>query len=249
MEQTIKTGMVTAGSIPRTAAIVLAAGQGKRMQAKVAKQYLLLKDKPVLYYALRAFENSFVDEVILVTGKGEEEYCRREIVERYGFQKVTRIVAGGKERYHSVYQGLCALTGADVVMIHDGARPFLTEEILKRAYDAAQEMGACVVGVPVIDTIKIADEKGYVESTPDRSRLYGIQTPQAFRYPLIRSAYDQLIAQEEELLAKGIRITDDAMVAETMLNCPVKIVEGSYDNIKITTPGDLIRAQALVPEA
>lgn len=232
----------------RTAAIVLAAGQGKRMHAKVAKQYLLLKDKPVLYYALNTFEKSFVDEIVLVTGAGEEEYCRKEIVERYGFHKVTKIVAGGKERYHSVYQGLLALTKADVVMIHDGARPFVTDEMLKRAYDAVLEMGACVVGVPVIDTIKIVDDKGYVESTPDRSRLYSIQTPQAFRYPLIRSAYDKLMSREQQLLTEGVRITDDAMVAETILGCPVKIVEGSYDNIKITTPGDLARAASLVPE-
>lgn len=229
----------------KTAAIVLAAGQGKRMNSKVAKQYLLLQDKPILYYALRVFEESFVDEVILVTGSGEEEYCRREIQDKYGFHKITKIVAGGKERYHSVYQGLCALSDAEYVFIHDGARPFLSQEILNRAYETVQQTDACVVGVPVIDTIKTVDDEGLVVNTPDRAHLWSVQTPQVFSYSLIKSAYDILIEKEVELIARGIRITDDAMVAETFLNCPVKMVEGSYENIKITTPEDLPRAKLL----
>lgn len=230
----------------KTAAIVLAAGQGKRMNSKVAKQYLLLEDKPILYYALRTMEESFINEIILVTGNGEEEFCRTEIVERYGFQKVKKIVTGGKERYHSVYNGLCALDTPEYVFIHDGARPFLSQEILKRAYESVQQVQACVAAVPVTDTIKIVDDNCFVVDTPDRARLWSIQTPQVFEYSLIKEAYDGLIRKEEEYLLKGIRITDDAMVAETVLNLPVKIIEGSYENMKITTSEDLAQAEILI---
>ena len=229
----------------KTAAIVLAAGQGKRMNSKVAKQYMLLEDKPILYYALCTLEESFVDEIVLVTGSGEEEYCRTEIIEKYGFQKIKNVVAGGKERYHSVYNGLCALNDVEYVFIHDGARPFLSREILVRVYESVQKERACVVGVPVTDTIKIVDDEGFVVDTPDRAHLWSMQTPQVFEYSLIKEAYDILIKEEAEYLAKGIRITDDAMVAETVLNLSVKIIEGSYDNIKITTPEDLAKAQIL----
>ena len=150
----------------RTAAIVLAAGRGSRMKSKIQKQYLLLKGKPVLYYSLKAFEESFIDEIILVTGEEEIEYCRKEIVEKYGFTKVSHIVTGGKERYHSVFCGLQALTDCDYVFIHDGARPFVTEQILERAYETVQKEHACVVGMPVKDTIKLADENGFAKETP-----------------------------------------------------------------------------------
>lgn len=229
----------------RTAAIVLAAGQGKRMNSRIAKQYMLLEGKPVLYYALKVFEDSFIDEIVLVTGSGEEEYCRTEIVEKYGFHKIKKIAAGGKERYHSVYNGLCALGDVKYVFIHDGARPFITKEVLKRALETVKEEAACAVGVPVTDTIKIADDNGFVAQTPDRAHLWSMQTPQVFEYRLIKDAYDILIHEEERFLTEGIQITDDAMVAETVLKIPVKIVEGSYENIKITTPEDLTRAEIL----
>lgn len=229
----------------KTAAIVLAAGRGKRMNSKVAKQYIMLGDKPVLYYSLRTLENSFVDEIVLVTSPGEEEYCKTEIKDKYGFNKITQIVAGGKERYHSVHKGLCALENVEYVFIHDGARPFLTEEILKRALESVKEDNACVVAVPVTDTIKVVDDSGYVASTPDRAHLWSMQTPQTFKYSLIRKAYDILIEKEDSYIEKGIHITDDAMVAEAVLNVPVKIVEGSYDNMKITTPDDLAKAEIL----
>ena len=156
-----------------TTAIVLAAGQGKRMQAKVHKQYLLIEDKPVLYYSLRAMEDSFMEDIVLVVGKGEEEYCRQEIIEKYHFTKVRAVVEGGKERYHSVAIGLHAISWlCDYVFIHDGARPFINNEILQRAYDCVTECKACIVGMPVKDTVKIADDRGYVESTPPRSRVW-----------------------------------------------------------------------------
>jgi len=230
----------------KTAAIVLAAGKGSRMKADVHKQYLLIGGKPMLYYSLKAFEDSFVDEIILVTGKGEIPYCRSEIVEKYGFRKVSRIVEGGKERYHSVNLGLQALGRCDYVFIHDGARPFLTKEILERAYGSVQADRACVVGMPVKDTIKLADDNGYTAETPRRDRMWTIQTPQVFEYELVKGAYEAFLEKEQEILEQGVRITDDAMVVERFSDTPVRLVEGSYRNIKVTTPEDLEVAEAFL---
>ncbi len=227
-------------------AVILAGGKGKRMHADTAKQYLLLSGKPVLYYSLKAFEDSFIDEIVLVTGKGEVSYCRKEIVERYGLSKVTMVVEGGRERYHSVAAGLCAITDCDYVFIHDGARPFVAEEILMRAYEAVQRWGTAIAAMPVKDTIKIADHEGFVKETPNRSSVWMMQTPQVFSFSSIRKAYEALLAKEEELMDNGIQITDDAMVMETFGGGRVKLVEGSYRNIKITTPEDLAIAEALL---
>lgn len=223
------------------AAIVLAAGKGSRMKSNVPKQYLSLEGKPVLYYALRAFEESFIDEIVLVTGAGEEVYCQNEIVKKYGFQKVTRVIAGGKERYDSVYRGLCALKGADYVYIHDGARPFVDQDILARAKENVEKYQACAAGMPSKDTIKIINKEGFVEETPQRKSVWTIQTPQVFSYPLIYHAYEKMYQD-----MPTIQITDDAMVVETMLQMPVKLYEGSYNNIKITTPEDLSVAKAFL---
>lgn len=224
----------------KTTAIVLAAGQGKRMGSDVAKQFLLLNGRPVLYYSLNNFENSIVDEIILVTGEGMQEYCEKEIVKKYNFHKVTQIVTGGKERYHSVACGLDAVSDdCDYVLIHDGARPFATPEIIKRGIDAVTEYKACVIGMPVKDTIKISDENGFGESTPNRNRVWQIQTPQIFDYKLIKDAYIKLLQEEIKLKQDGVVITDDAMVAELFTDYKVKFVEGSYQNIKLTTPEDL----------
>lgn len=219
-------------------AIVLAAGVGKRMNSKIQKQYMLLGGKPVLFYALDAFEKSRVDEIILVVGKGEIEYCRKEIVEKYKFHKVTKIVEGGKERYHSVYEGLKAIDTADYVLIHDGARPFLDQQILTRTMEAVKQYQACVVGMPVKDTIKITTEDGFSKETPERKHVWMIQTPQCFSYSLIFEAYQKMLQNEDAT------ITDDAMVLEKVKGLPVKMVEGSYRNIKITTPEDLLVAEA-----
>lgn len=227
------------------AAVVLAAGRGKRMHSDVPKQYLLLREKPVLYYALKTFQDSFIDKIILVTSEEEIAYCRENIVGKYGFDKVKDIVAGGRERYHSVYEGIKAAGVCDYIFIHDGARPFVTEEILLRAYECVSEYDACVVGMPVKDTIKIADEKGFAAATPKRDLVWMVQTPQVFVGELIQKAYFLLIDKEEEILKKGISITDDAMVVETFTDKKVKLVEGSYKNIKITTPEDLLIAESL----
>ncbi|MGN0352366.1 MAG: 2-C-methyl-D-erythritol 4-phosphate cytidylyltransferase [Roseburia sp.] len=219
-------------------AIVLAAGSGSRMNTKVKKQYLLLEEKPILYYSLKAFEESAVTDIVLVVGHGEVEYCKKEIVERYQFKKVTAIVEGGKERYHSVFEGLKAIKNTDYVLIHDGARPFVTNEILKRVMNSVVEYRACVVGMPVKDTIKIADENGYSKETPERKNVWMIQTPQCFEFGLIYEAYEKMLQKEDET------ITDDAMVLERVHGLPVKLIEGSYRNIKITTPEDLVIAEA-----
>lgn len=224
----------------RTAAVVLAAGSGKRMNAGVKKQYMEIAGRPVLYYSLKAFEESFIDEIVLVVSQDEIEQVQESYVNQYGFQKISRIVVGGKERYHSVACGLQAVRqDCDFVFIHDSARPMLTQEILQRAYRAVQEEEACVVGVPSKDTVKIADEQGYVSVTPNRSLVWNVQTPQVFSYPLVYSAYEELLQKEQELLAAGVQITDDAMVVEHLAHHKVKLVEGSYENIKITTPEDV----------
>ncbi len=215
-------------------AIVLAAGQGKRMGTKVHKQYLLIAGKPILYYSLYTFQQSeILDEIVLVTGPGEEDYCREKVVEPFAFTKVSKILAGGAERYHSVWNALQEIDGEGYVFIHDGARPFLDEGILERAYQGVLQHNACVVGMPVKDTIKLSDEKEYVADTPERSRLWMVQTPQVFSADLVKKAYSMLMD------GHAVHVTDDAMVVETMLGHPVKLVRGSYENIKITTPEDL----------
>lgn len=218
------------------AAIVLAAGSGKRMNSKVHKQYLIIQDRPVLYYSLKAFEDSAVDEIVLVVGKGEEEFCRKEIVDKYGISKVKAIVEGGKERYHSVFEGLKQTSDVDYVLIHDGARPFVNQDIIRRCMQEVQKYRACVVGMPVKDTIKIADEEGYAKQTPDRKNVWMIQTPQTFSYALIYEAYEEMLKTEDTA------ITDDAMVLERIKGKKSKLIEGSYRNIKITTPEDLLIA-------
>lgn len=222
-------------------AIVLAAGKGSRMQSAVPKQYLELCGKPVLYYSLAAFEKSFIDEIILVAGKDDISYCKEQIVERYGFQKVTKIIAGGAERYLSVYQGLLAAEEADYVYIHDGARPFVDAAILSDAKACVEQYQACVAGMPVKDTIKIVDAEDFAKETPERKYVWQVQTPQVFSYALVREAYDMLMEDRD-----AYSVTDDAMVVETMLNYPVKLFQASYKNIKITTPEDLQIAELFV---
>ena len=221
-------------------AIVLAAGRGKRMGTEVQKQYLEICGKPVLYYSLEVFEkSSIIDEIVLVVGENQESYCKQEIVDKYGFAKVKAIVQGGAERYHSVWNGLQKVTEG-YVFIHDGARPFVTEDILQRAYEDVCVCKACVVGMPVKDTIKISDENGFVVETPKRSSLWMIQTPQVFELSLVKEAYKKLIEQNVA------NVTDDAMVVEQMTGHEIKLVMGAYENIKITTPEDLEIANAFL---
>ena len=228
----------------KTAAVILAAGKGSRMQADIPKQYLTVNGKPLIYYALRTFQDRFVDEIILVVSPGDITYCRSEIIEKYGFCKVTHIVEGGSQRYHSVCNGLHAVNPeTEYVFIHDGARPCVSDDILQRVYEEVLQYKACVVGMPVKDTIKIADAEGFAVQTPDRSSVWMIQTPQVFQYVMIKELYDRLIVQENTLLRQGVNITDDAMVVETFSDIKIRLVEGSYTNIKVTTPEDIALAE------
>lgn len=222
--------------------IVLSAGQGKRMGTSVQKQYIELQGKPIIYYTLSVFQKSeIIDDIILVVGKEQLKYVQEEIVRKYHFTKVKTVVEGGHERYASVWQGLKAREydkyyeniQDGYVFIHDGARPFVDEEMLERAYDTVRKYKACVAGVPSKDTIKLINEEQFAVTTPEREYVWAVQTPQVFEKTLIFEAYARLMEEE------CVHVTDDAMVVEQMMRLPVKLFEGSYENIKITTPEDL----------
>ena len=225
-------------------AIVLAAGSGSRMKSKTKKQFMEIKGKPVIWYSLFEFEKRRVDEIILVTGKEDIDYCKKEIVEKYNLKKIKNVVAGGSERYESVYNGLKEVTG-NIVLIHDGARPLINNEIIERSIEGTIKSDACVVGVPVKDTIKRANKEGYIIDTPNRSELWITQTPQSFKTDLVKMAYKKM----KEELEKGnttLNITDDAMVVEEFTTNQVRFVQGDYKNIKVTTPEDIDIAELFI---
>lgn len=228
----------------RCAAVVLAAGQGKRMGCAIKKQYIELEGKPLIYYALKAFQDSeLIDTITLVAGAGQVDYVQDEIVGRYSLSKVNAVVEGGKERYDSVWQGLKAVKEdqeAGFVFIHDGARPFVDDAILRRGYEAVERFRACAAGMPSKDTVKLVDEDTFAVNTPDRKYVWMMQTPQIFEKDLIVEAYSRLMKEEHA------QVTDDAMAVELMMKVPVKLFEGSYKNIKITTPEDLKIARAFI---
>ena len=219
--------------------ILLAAGKGKRMKSDINKQFLLINSKPILFYSLKAFEESSVDEIILVVGKYEIEYCREAIVEKYGFKKVKTVIAGGIERCDSVYNGLLELNDACYVLIHDSARPMVTVDIIEKNICEVKKYRACVTAMPSKDTIKIADQEGFVKDTPQRDLVWNIQTPQTFEYSLIRQAYDYAFNNDIK------NVTDDAMILENYPEekAKIKLIKGSYENIKITTAEDIIIAE------
>lgn len=195
---------------------------------------------PVLAYSLRRFEKQpFIKEIILVTSAEEIDYCRVHFVEKYALHKVKAVVAGGKERCDSVYEGLKACSDTEYVFIHDGARPFISDELLCRLYAEVQEWKACIAAVQAKDTIKLADDRQTIAATPDRSRLWQAQTPQVFALPLIRECYRRALEEH----AAGL--TDDASCVEYCQKTPVRLTEGSYENLKITTPEDLPLAEIL----
>lgn len=227
-------------------AIVLAGGRGARMNSDIPKQYMDVAGKPLLYYSLAAFQESFIDEIIIVCRKDDIDYVKNDIVGRYAFDKVTGIVQGGEQRYDSVYNGLRLIAGCCEndntyeagelsVYIHDGARPCIDTEMLQRLRADVLSYGACVAAMPVKDTIKIADSSHFAASTPDRSTLWMIQTPQVFTFSLIWEAY---CSMREDESGHG-SITDDAMLVECYTDKKVYLSEGSYRNIKVTTPEDI----------
>jgi 2-C-methyl-D-erythritol 4-phosphate cytidylyltransferase len=216
----------------RNCAIILAAGKGRRMGESINKQYLKINKHPILYYTLKAFSQSnYIDEIIVVVAEGEMDYCRKEIIEKYNFLKVKNVVIGGKERQDSVLKGLSAVSNCEIVLIHDGARPFINQSIISDAVTYANLYGATACGVEPKDTIKIKDFLGFSIDTPQRETLFCVQTPQTFKYDLILDCHKRI---HEE----GIKVTDDTMVVERYGN-KVYLYKGSYDNIKVTTPEDL----------
>lgn len=220
----------------RNMALVLAGGTGSRMNSETPKQFMLIQGKPLLYYTIEAFERcEDVQDIIIVCGEDMIARCQREVVDPFSFSKVRRIVAGGKERYHSSYAGISGIQEkCDLVFIHDGARPCITPEIISATAKAAAENGSAIAAVKVKDTIIKAKAPGSLsEAVVDRSELWQVQTPQTFHYELLREAF-------EKFAAEGFgNVTDDAMVVEQMTGVKTRIVTGSYENIKVTTTEDL----------
>jgi 2-C-methyl-D-erythritol 4-phosphate cytidylyltransferase len=220
-------------------AIVLAAGSGKRMEQEVPKQYMQMAGAPLMVHCLRAFQESKVTQIVLVVAPGDVEKCRKEIIEKYRIDKCVAIVEGGDERYNSVYAGLQVINDG-YVLIHDCARAFITVDIIHRCMSAVALYESCVVGMPTKDTVKITDKRRKVLDTPDRSSVWIVQTPQCFEYNLIRGAYDKVIDSADK------NITDDAMIVEMATDHDVHMIEGSYLNIKVTTPEDVALGEAIL---
>jgi len=220
--------------------VIAAAGKGSRMGTTTNKQYMLLKGAPVLSYSLEFFEKlPVVNQIVVVCARDEVDYCKEEIIKRFKFNKVAAVVPGGQERQDSVWAGLQQLgADTDLVAVHDGARPVLSAEVLTRLLAEAREWGAAIPGIASRDTVKLGDRDGFVRQTLDRTSVYAIQTPQVFNYTELVTAYRE--AREEEFLG-----TDDASLFERYIG-RVKIVPGDYNNIKITTPQDMIVAEALL---
>lgn len=220
--------------------VIVAGGRGTRMESQINKQYLELNGKAVLAHTIDKFEQChMINEIIVVATAEEVEYCRQHIWEEYGFRKIKSIVAGGRRRQDSVYKGLLAVSErAEIVLIHDGARPLVRKEQIIASIEGALKVGGAIIGVPVKDTVKICNDKQLVIETPSRETLWSVQTPQAFRYKLLLEAY-------EKGNENNVEATDDAMMFE-LIGYPVKMINGRYDNIKITTPEDLVIAKSMM---
>ena len=227
----------------KVCALIPAAGKGSRMAHSVKKPYLKLAQKPILAHTIQRFEqNSAVDAIFVVVDQADFSECRTAVLRPYPFTKVQELVQGGETRQMSVYNGVRALSAdVDFVIVHDGVRPFITDEVIFECLTAADECGAAVAAVPVKDTIKVANEDSFIVETPVRDRLWAVQTPQVFRKSLLEEAHQ--VAQARQLTA-----TDDASLVE-QLGFPVKLVKGSYANLKITTPIDLQVAEVLISDA
>lgn len=212
-------------------ALIVAAGSGKRMNAGINKQFIKLKNKEIIAYTIESFcKNENIDEIVVCIKKDEEAFFKEHILDKYKFKNI-RIAYGGKERQDSIYNGLKEINkNCDIILVHDGARPFVDNRIINESIESAKEKKAVVVGVPVKDTIKIVDED-IVESTPERSTLWAAQTPQTFKYKLLVEAY-------EKAYKNNYYGTDDSMLVENM-GQKVTMIMGSYENIKITSPEDI----------
>ncbi|WP_317366778.1 2-C-methyl-D-erythritol 4-phosphate cytidylyltransferase [uncultured Tyzzerella sp.] len=212
--------------------VIVCSGVGKRMNSDMPKQFININNKPIVCYTIDKFENcSSIDEIIIVTNKEYINYFRDDIIGIYKYKKIVAVIEGGKERLNSVYNGINYIKDKDsIVAIHDGVRPFITEDEITNIIEKTKIYNACVLGVRAKDTIKICKD-GFIEDTPNRDNVWLASTPQVFKYSIIKEAYDYAINS-------GIFVTDDASVVESF-GVKVKMVEGSYSNIKITTKEDL----------
>lgn len=212
--------------------VIVAAGSGSRMKRDINKQFIKIDGKEIIAYTIEKFYKSEdIDDIVIVIKENEEKYFIENIINKYGFDNI-KLAYGGKERQDSVYNGIKKLNrNCEIVLIHDGARPFVNEDIIKNSIEEAKENNAVVVGVPVKDTIKVVDSDGNIVDTPNRSLLWSVQTPQSFKYEIITKAYEYAYSND-------YYGTDDAMLVEH-IGYNVKMIEGSYDNIKITTEEDL----------
>ena len=225
--------------------IIVSGGIGKRMGAGVPKQYLELEGKPILAHTLEVFEKSEkINEIILVVDKDSQVFCQ-ELV-RGAYSKVKDILCGGKERYDSVKIGLSAIhQKSEIVFIHDGVRPFITQDKINLLYEASKGEASLWLGIPIKDTIRRIDERGYGEETLPRQLLQSVQTPQVFQRKIIENAYQKLYCLPEDIRQQ---ITDDVMVVEIALGIKGKMLPGSDENIKITTPQDMIYGEKILIE-
>ena len=222
----------------KNVAIILAGGKGKRMNAPVSKQFIEIDEKPLIYYTIKKFEQcKMVNEIIIVLPKDEIDYFNTKIQSRFNFN-ISKIVEGGAERSDSVYNALKAIENANVVLIHDGARAFVSNKIIEDGINFAYEFGAAAPGVVPKDTIKVRNENSFSKETPIRESLFAIQTPQCFNYSMIKECHERI--QKETIC-----VTDDTMVVEHYGN-KVYLYEGDYKNIKLTTEEDLILAREFV---
>ncbi len=212
--------------------IIVAAGSGSRMNMGINKQFIKLEEKEIIAYTIEKFyNNKNIDEIVIVTKEEEREYLIKNILKKYKFDNI-KVVTGGKERQDSVYSGLMALSKkCSTVLVHDGARPFVTDEVIDRTIKEIDLSEAIVVGVPVKDTIKVINNENTIIDTPNRDTLWAVQTPQVFKYDVLKEAYD-------DAFKNNFYGTDDAMLVER-IGYNVKMIKGSYNNIKITTVEDL----------
>lgn len=226
-------------------AIILAGGSGKRMKSNIAKQFICLHGRPMVYYSLRAFAESPVDSIVLVTSKEHLEFCQKEIVDKYKIPKVINILSGGKERYHSSIHGVLASPqDSDYLLIHDSARPCITKELIMNCMESVVKQGNGTTAVKAVDTTCQVDEEGRIIHIPNRNHLWSIQTPQCFKYKDIKKAHERLMKQESVMSkAEKEAITDDVAVVRNFLKKEVYVFEGSYDNIKVTNPVDVAKAE------
>lgn len=212
--------------------IIVAAGRGSRMNADINKQFLKIGSKEVIAHTIDKFyKNENINEIIIVVKEDEIKFLEENIINKYGYENI-KIAIGGKERQDSVYNGLKLVKhDCDIVLIHDGARPFIDRDTIDSCIKYTKQFNSTVTGVPVKDTIKVVDGNNNVSDTPNRSKLWSIQTPQSFKYELILKAHEK--ARKDNYLG-----TDDSMLME-YIGEKVKVIEGNYNNIKITTPEDL----------